>query len=57
VSSDGLEDVSLVWSRASKVLAYHIFELLNVNGSNFAGEYRYSSSGAYVYSEVMTKDE
>jgi hypothetical protein len=57
VSPDGLEDVSLVRSRASKVLAYHILKLLNVNGSNFAGEYRYSNSGAYVYFGVMTKDE
>jgi hypothetical protein len=33
VSPDGLEDVNLVRSRASKVLAYHNLELLNVDGS------------------------
>ena len=31
-----------------KVLAYYIRELINVDGSNFAGEYRYSSSGTYI---------
>jgi hypothetical protein len=57
VSPDDLEDVSLVWSRASKILAYHILGFLGVDCSNFAAEYGYSSSEAYVYFGVTAKDE